>query len=459
MTYINKRFIIILQIIILLLLINVCLKASGTDWSITTLDNPAPGYFRFDFSPPSYFFLVDNYGNKQFLDSINPQPSIYNFLLRDGNWISYGITKYYLFNQDRQLIGSIPVPSNYVIDFHAVEILTNGHYLILCDTILDIDLSSIVPNGQKHAKILTNNLVEIDTSGRIYWEWKAYDHLKITDVTPDIDLTQLSIDFTHVNSFAEDKDSNILISFKNLDEITKINKTTGQIMWRMGGSMCKNNQFTFKNDNINGFIGFSHQHSIAILPNGNLLMYDNGGMRNTQFSRAVEYQIDQINKTATKIWDYGNSPPIFQSDQGSVFRLPNGNTLINWGSKQITEVRPDNSKAFELTISAPNLIYKAYKLVTRMNAVSIAISSPGDYNFNDNNFTTGINLSISSLTGSGLTSIEKHNYAPPTGDYLDSDFTFIYPYRWVFSQNGISNISGVIKININSIKKLENPYR
>jgi hypothetical protein len=301
-------------------------------------------------------------------------------------------------------------------------------------------------------------LVETDRTGKIYWTWRAWDHINITDATPDIDLTQSAIDFTHVNTIVEDKDSNIIVSFRHLDEITKVKKdSSGEIIWRFGGSMCKNNEFTFINDTVNGFSGFSHQHSISLLPDGNLLMFDNGNLKNPPISRAVEYKMDTVAKTAIKVWEYTDPSHIFQDDMGNAERLSNGNTLINWSNIKVTEVKPDNSLAFELGYISDQTIYRVYRLITRMNAVSNSINDIGDYDFNDSNFTTGVTITVSSLTGSGLTSIEKHNYPPPTGEYRDSNFSFIYPFRWVFRQNGISNITGTIKFNVNTIQNFNKP--
>ena len=55
-------------------------------------------------------------------------------------------------------------------------------------------------------------------------------------------LAATIIDYCHTNAIEQDNDGNILISSRNMDEITKINRITGQIIWRLGG---KNNQFEF----------------------------------------------------------------------------------------------------------------------------------------------------------------------------------------------------------------------
>jgi len=427
------------------------------DWTITALDNPAPGYLRFDWGLSTEFFLVDNYGKKQFLVTYNLPAKKLNYkFLKNGLWIADSANKYYLYNQNMQIVDSIPCPPKYQLDFHDADVLSNGHYLLLCLESVPYDMSPY--GGKKDAQLQSCVLVETDRNGTIYMEWHAISwNFDPTNISPDIDLTQPNIDFTHANTVTENNQGDFILSLRNLDEIIKISHLNGQVMWEMGGSKCKNNEFTFINDTLNGFTGFSHQHSVSVLPNGNLLMYDNGNLKTPQFSRAVEYKIDEVNMTVTKVWEYRDNPDHFQIDMGSVSRCQNGNTLINWGSSKITELKPDKSIAFELRYTNSNLIYSANRVITRMNAVSNSINDIGDYDFNDSNFTTGVTITVSSLTGSGLTSIEKHNYPPPTGEYRDSNFSFIYPFRWVFSQNGISNITGTIKFNVNTIQNFNKP--
>src|SRR5690606_29149957 len=48
------------------------------------------------------------------------------------------------------------------------------------------------------------------------------------------------------------------------------------------------------------------QHALSVLENGNLLLFDNGLARNFEnkfsYSRAVEYHIDDANKTIQQVW-------------------------------------------------------------------------------------------------------------------------------------------------------------
>jgi hypothetical protein len=144
-----------------------------------------------------------------------------------------------------------------------------------------------------------------------------------------------------------------------MDEVTKIDRSTGEIIWRMGGKM---NQFLFVDD-INDSTGFCRQHDIRVLPNGNITLFDNGNCHEPPFSRAVEYEVDADQMTVTKVWEFRDSPDIFSRFMGNAQRLPNGNTMIGWGgmNPNLTEVRSDGSKAFELTFREGINCYRAFR--------------------------------------------------------------------------------------------------
>jgi hypothetical protein len=145
---------------------------------------------------------------------------------------------------------------------------------------------------------------------------------------------------------------------------------------------------------------------------------------------------------------------------GSVERLPNGNTLINWGKQKITEVRPNNTISYELTYAEFPMasVYNATRVVSRMDAVSRLINYTGSYNFNESSQNTGVNVNVSSLNGMGLSHIEKHSYAAYNANFHDTTFSSVYPYRWVWSANGIISISGSMKIKLDGLN-IQNPTK
>ena len=83
---------------------------------------------------------------------------------------------------------------------------------------------------------------------------------------------------TSAQAVAIDSDDNIFISNRAMSEIIKFNRENGELIWRLGGPM---NDFTFINDLFNGP---NRQHDARRLPNGNIMIFDNGDGRQLPFS-------------------------------------------------------------------------------------------------------------------------------------------------------------------------------
>jgi len=450
----KKSLILTILIALLAMLPGQLVVGDDIFWEIDSLDNPAPGYFMMD-NPRPYLYmqkyiLADNYGIAPYFEELPPYTSpdyFYYFPFKDGTIGCLHGYKIYVYNDDMNIIDTIPYPPQYQKDFHASIVLNNGHYLLLCAERVNMDMSNIVENGDPNAEIINTLLVETDNTGEIYWIWSPLEHLSITDITEDFDLTTQVIDFTHPNAIHETDDGFIYLSNRNLDEVTKINKETGDIVWRMGGSHCKNNQFTFINDDFGDDFGFSHQHSIHILDNGNLLLFDNGNLRQNFYSRAVEYEIDEEHMTATKVWESRHTPDLQTAAMGNVQRLPNGNTLINWSFGNITEVRPDGSLALEITHD-DTPIYRAFKTEAKLNVVMKYIDRCGEFSFNNENKHTGIKLTIDGYENNANLSVERHNYAPPIYSLSDTLVSHILPYRWAVRKDSLGSLSGSVKIDL-----------
>ena len=245
-------------------------------------------------------------------------------------------------------------------DEHEIIFQENGHYfLIALWNRRNVDMSQIVPGGNTNASIIENNIQEFDRNGNLVFEWSSEDYFNITDAVHE-NLQASSIDYVHINSIAIDYDDNIIISSRHLSEVTKIDRETGDIIWRLGGV---NNQFNFVDDQYQN----SYQHDAQPVPGkpNHYTFFDNGNFRSEQFSRAVEYLIDPINMTATKVWEYRHTPEDRYSwFMGNVQRLSNGNTLINWADHdlpKITEVTPDGEIVFEANFENELFTYRTHK--------------------------------------------------------------------------------------------------
>ena len=290
----------------------------------------------------------ENFGMKGWAWSVNKNNHLTYFDRSSMGWFVMDS----LYNE----IDSVYAQNGYVADNHDFLALPNGNYILFCYDVQPFPMDGIVSGGDPSAMVEGLVIQELDSNHNVVFEWESWNHFSVTD-NEYLDLTSDLIQFIHANAIDIDYDDNILISSRNIDEITKIDRNTGEVIWRFGGSQ---NEFEFLND-----YPFTHQHCIKSLGNNRYLLFDNGNFSSQytgqpNVSRAVEYQLDIEQMTATKVWEFIHPDLLFSPSISSVQRLENGNTLINFGNLSlldrgavITEVNQNNEIVFELEIEPP----------------------------------------------------------------------------------------------------------
>jgi len=327
--------------------------------SIRKFDDPTPGKLFFGiFGATQYpsLLILENTGNPLFY--LETKSTSYDFKKQPNGCLTYfdsDMNKYYALNSNYELVDSFYCGNGFKTDIHELLLLSNNHiYLLGLDPQI-IDMSQLVPGGKEDATVIGFLIQELDENKNVVFQWRSLDYISVLDAAPEINLTAQVIDYIHTNSICVDFDGNLIISSRNLNEITKISRQTGELIWRLGG---KGNQFSFVNEEYE----FYRQHDARRLQNGNILFFDNGNYHNPQFSRAVEYNLDETNFVATKVWQYRNNPDYYTGAMGSARRLSNGNTLINWcRAGFVTEVRADGSKTLEIKFQPEYYSYRVFK--------------------------------------------------------------------------------------------------
>jgi hypothetical protein len=163
----------------------------------------------------------------------------------------------------------------------------------------------------------------ISADGVLLLQWSPFDHFAITDLDP-ADRVGAIVNWTHGNALDLDADGNVIVSFRSLNEITKIDARSGAVIWRMGG---RANQFTFLDTPLPAF---SHQHGARLISGETLLILDNLG--DPTATRAERYEVDQIGKAARLVQSYGSSPGVLTQTGGSVQALPGDRIMVAFGT-------------------------------------------------------------------------------------------------------------------------------
>jgi hypothetical protein len=221
----------------------------------------------------------------------------------------------------------------------------------------------------KFQKVVRNNneemwmgheLIEIDRLGNILWNWNTFDHISYLDFDPEImDVWSPyngAYDWLHTNAIIYDaRDNSVYISIRHLSRVVKIDYNTGNIIWSLGKAMPSG-------DVPFGDKLFSFQHAADVLPNGNLILYNNDNRTEIypRTSSVFELSVDPEAPEPVEIqWEYKQD--FFTISRGDADRLRNGNTLVAAGSSgRIMEISPEGGVIWEL--ETPAVIYRAERV-------------------------------------------------------------------------------------------------
>jgi hypothetical protein len=292
--------------------------ASGAD--------PAPGYTVF--AAGMYGVVIDNTGRAVWYHAFPNGPGLTFMAQPNGRYVARPSTPD---PTDVELWEEIDPLGNVTRTFgcalglqsrpHDLISQRDGSYWIMCDETRTMDLTA--DGGVAGARVTGTNVQHVSADGRLLFGWSPFDHFAITDVEP-AERTGTSVNWTHGNALDFDTDGNLIVSFRNLNEITKIDAVSGAVIWRMGG---RRNQFTFLDSPSPAFW---HQHSARMSAPGALMLMDNLGTPGE--SRAERYTVDEATRTVRLAQSYGSIPAVVTQIGGSVQSLAGGRTLVSFGT-------------------------------------------------------------------------------------------------------------------------------
>ena len=235
--------------------------------------------------------------------------------------------------------------------FHDLIAQVDGSYWIMCDETRTMDLSSL--GGAVDAKVMGTVVQQVSASGALLFQWSPFDHFEITDLESSSRAGQ-SVNWTHGNALDLDADGNLIVSFRSLSEVTKIDTRTGALVWRMGGLR---NQFTFQDAPTPGF---ARQHGLRVTGPGRIVLLDNLG--DAAGSRAERYLYDAVLRTARLVGSYGPNPPVIAQLGGTTQDLPGGRTLVAFGNgDRVEEYDASGTMVWHID-GAPGYIFRAQRI-------------------------------------------------------------------------------------------------
>jgi len=239
------------------------------------------------------------------------------------------------------------------LSHHSIIMTPRGSVMFLE---LDLDIPVESPPWDD-CSVFGDVIKEVDIqTHEVLWEWHLHHYVDPVEHHNE-DLCTLGEgltrgDWSHSNTvkYYEDYWFNgqnfdvVLLNARNLSTFYMIDYATSEILWSCG------QHGTFGRREPPEEPLFSYQHEVDMLPNGNVIMFDNGNERVPQVSRALEISVDPVAGTVEEVWSWTEPNEImFDLFMGDATRLPNGNTLLtNVLQGRLIEVTPDGEKVWQL---------------------------------------------------------------------------------------------------------------
>ena len=207
---------------------------------------------------------------------------------------------------------NLDISAQNALDVHDFILVSPDHYI--CEAYYEKDVTNIPttlsPTGEGH---MVTPVIQEVVGDAVVWQWIGADHPEFytTSIAGGNFANPTAInDYMHLNSmYLDPRDGNLICSGRHIDQVFKLNRKTGDVIWRLGGN---NSDFPITTDQQ-----FLLQHHATLTDNNQtLLIYDNGSTARPT-TRILEFQLDEANKKITGYKSF-NVPEPYTLAMGSV---------------------------------------------------------------------------------------------------------------------------------------------
>jgi hypothetical protein len=429
-----------------------------------------------------YVMILENDGNVVWYKEL-PDDYSYDFRVLPNGYLHYaqlfhhhtyaggGDVVHVILDENFNEVETIEAGNGYVAEAHDFQLLPNGNVLLFGYYLNEVDMSQIVEGGHPGALVSGTTVQELDAQRNVIFQWRTWDYYTFEDffstLTDDPRAKDAVINTFHLNTLNQDSDGHIFVAtpqpaarLPRSGWVKNINLQTGEIMWTLGGD---DNEFTFVGVTLEEGMEAFTGHAFHRLENGNVMIYDNG-KRDIRSSQVHEYRLDEQNKIAEHVWTYVPDSMVYGTGRGNAQRLPNGNTMIGWGTvvgtlrPVATEVTPDGRKVWELYFNNPAVgSYRAFRFPYPPQSQAIEhteyeLATGNTYDFGDTGVTIKV---ISGGGGYNEVTVTREPYAPVYPVFMGKA-PRVLPVRVKMTESEIPSMTAEVSFDAESFGFVDN---
>jgi Arylsulfotransferase (ASST) len=232
-----------------------------------------------------------------------------------------------------------------VTDGHELQELPNGNLLL--DTYAPapgVELKNVAAWKKRRppdrGAIVFAEIQEIDPQGRVAWRWNSRGHIRLGEtgrwwrsVLVNAKQSRFgdTFDPVHLNSIDPAGVGLLVISARHTDAIYGIDRSSGEILWKLGGTRTPQS-LRIVGDPATRLLGGPHDARVG--KDGRLTIFDNGKGR-PRLPRVVSYRLDLRRRTATYLGQLNDPLATSSHCCGSARELADGGWLVSWGDNPL----------------------------------------------------------------------------------------------------------------------------
>lgn len=261
------------------------LRRRGVGLRAADLERTSPGFTLFapHFVQNRTVYLIDLQGNVVHIWEMPYPPGLSGYLTERGTLLFNGRTL-----EDNPL-SRFPFKGGVVLEadwngkvlwevrnpdhHHHGILLRNGNVLLHCLGRVPDDIARRVKGGMvenemasgqyaarapgEAGKMYSDYLAEMTLKGETVWQWRTWEHLD-PEADGIVEVQGPRSVWAQGNSIQELPNGDILASYRPTSTVLRISRKTGEVLWKLGPPTV------------------AGQHAPTLLPNGNILIFDNG---------------------------------------------------------------------------------------------------------------------------------------------------------------------------------------
>lgn len=267
----------------------------------------------------------------------------------------YGIGEAIIADTSYRELHRVRAQNGRTMDLHEFQLTPQGTALFTC-TPRTVTLNLHHLGGPRRAHVLESIIQEVDVaSGRLLMEWQSLRHVALDE---SYRKEFAPFDYLHINSIDVLEDGHLLVCARNTWAAYKLDRRTGEIIWRLGG---KRSNFTMERG-----AQFAWGHDARWMGNGRMTLFDDGFDGRTKShsaSRALILDVDLTRRRVRVGRSYESPTHLLTSSMGNVQMLPDGHIFVGFGNDPYSiEFAPDGTLLSNLEMPTGQHSYRSYRL-------------------------------------------------------------------------------------------------